>query len=58
MKKGLTKQDIEDLKVRIPQRDPIAQRAGKPVHHGAIEAAEEAAFPWLRDRRRGRRSKL
>lgn len=57
MKKGLTKDDIEDLRVRIPSRDPIAERAGKPVHHGGIEAAEEAALPWLRDRRRGRRRK-
>ncbi len=51
--KRLTKQDVEDLRVAIPQRDVVAEKQGLPVHHGSIEAAENQ-IPWLRRRRRSR----
>lgn len=53
---GLRKQDIADLEIQIPRRDPIAEKqlGGKKAHYGSIEAAENT-IPWLRQRRRNRR---
>lgn len=51
---GLKRKDIDDLRRQIPGRDVIAEKQGKTVHHGPIEAAENT-IPWLRRRRRDRR---
>lgn len=50
---GLKKQDVEQLRREIPSQDVIAEQQKQPVHHGSIEAAENA-IPWLRKRRRRR----
>jgi hypothetical protein len=55
VKRGLSRQDVEDLRRRIPSRDVVAEKQGTRVHHGSIEAAENA-IPWLRRRRRERRA--
>lgn len=52
--RGLSKKDVEDLRNQIPNRDVVAEKQGKPVYHGSIEAAEDQ-IPWLRARRRARR---
>jgi hypothetical protein len=52
-RRGLSKDDVVDLQQSIPSRDVIAEKQGKPVHHGSIEAAENQ-IPWLRERRKRR----
>lgn len=54
MKKGLTKQEIDDLRTQIPTRDVIAEKQGKQSTHGRIEDIENALVPWLRQRRKNR----
>lgn len=53
-RRGLTKDDINDLKDSIPARDVIAEKQQKPVYHGRIEEIENAMFPWLKARRKNR----
>lgn len=53
-RRGLSKDEINELQRTIPVKDPIADKQGKPVHHGNIEAIENATFPWLKARRRNR----
>lgn len=50
----LKKQDVDDLQREIPCRDVIADKLGKRTTHGTIEDIENAAFPWLRERRKRR----
>jgi IS5 family transposase len=54
-RRGLTRQEVNDLQEQIPARDVVAEKAGLPTHHGRIEALEEAYVPWLRARRKRRR---
>ena len=51
-RRALTRNEVDDLRQAIPARDTIADQQGKPVYHGRIEEIENAAFPWLRARRR------
>jgi len=51
-RRGLKKQEIDDLQQTIPARDTIAEQQGKKTYHGRIEDVENAAFPWLRARRK------
>ena len=51
---GLKREDVEELRKQIPNRDVIAEKQGQRVHHGSIEAAENS-IPRLRKRRRSRR---
>lgn len=52
----LTREEVRELEVKIPNRDALPDQLGVRSHFGSIEAAEEKHFPWLRDRRRRRRS--
>lgn len=51
----LTQEEVAKLEREMPRSDRTADKLGLPTHYGSIEAAEEKRFPWLRDRRRGRR---
>lgn len=51
-REGLTQDEVKELERKIPRNDPLPDKLGIKRHFGSIEAAEEKAFPWLRDRRR------
>lgn len=52
----LTREDIVKLQRDIPSNDDMGRRLGVGTHYGSIEAVEEKRFPWLKARRRGRRT--
>lgn len=52
--RSLTKEEMEALERKMPNRDPLPNALGVKKHFGSIEAVEERRFPWLRERRRRR----
>lgn len=52
----LTKEEIKQLERTIPSHDSIAAQQGVSTYRGQLEEIEEQRFPWLKRRRRERRS--
>lgn len=50
----LTQEELRKLEREIPRNDPTPSKLRLPTYYGSIEAAEEKAFPWLKNRRRRR----
>lgn len=55
--KGVSREDVDKLSRRIPNKDPLPGQLGLRTHvGGTIEEIEEARFPWLKARRARRRT--